>query len=65
MQRGWTGLFIGYFGIAYRQTSWTAVYFSTIDNFRGVSEMYISNKKVQTLIGGTCAGTELFWCFAT
>ncbi len=31
--RGWSGLFVGYFGIQYRQTSWTAAYFGTLQYF--------------------------------
>jgi hypothetical protein len=31
--RGWSGLFVGYFGIQYRQTSWTAAYFGTLQFF--------------------------------
>eukprot|EP00300_Choanocystis_sp_HF-7_P033115 c4540_g1_i1.p1 GENE.c4540_g1_i1~~c4540_g1_i1.p1 ORF type:complete len:225 (+),score=45.88 c4540_g1_i1:49-723(+) len=28
--RGWTGLFMGYTGMQYRQTAWTAAYFATL-----------------------------------
>ena len=37
--RGWTGLFIGYFGIQYRQTSWTAAYFASLKFFSDQSKV--------------------------
>eukprot|EP00036_Acanthoecidae_sp_10tr_P009192 CAMPEP_0182920328 /NCGR_PEP_ID=MMETSP0105_2-20130417/3380_1 /TAXON_ID=81532 ORGANISM="Acanthoeca-like sp., Strain 10tr" /NCGR_SAMPLE_ID=MMETSP0105_2 /ASSEMBLY_ACC=CAM_ASM_000205 /LENGTH=207 /DNA_ID=CAMNT_0025057707 /DNA_START=1 /DNA_END=621 /DNA_ORIENTATION=+ len=56
--RGWTGLFIGYFGIAYRQTSWTAAYFATLNDFKNMSKNVIPNswETTQTLAGGMSAG---------
>lgn len=56
--RGWTGLFIGYFGIQYRQTSWTAAYFATLDFFSQQSKAVVPSdwKMTQNLVGGFAAG---------
>eukprot|EP00038_Savillea_parva_P016999 m.18807 g.18807 ORF g.18807 m.18807 type:complete len:302 (+) comp3628_c0_seq1:54-959(+) len=56
--RGWTGMFTGYFGIAYRQTSWTAVYFATLDDFKKASSSIIPDswESTQRLAGGMSAG---------
>mmetsp|Transcript_7933 Transcript_7933/g.19394 ORF Transcript_7933/g.19394 Transcript_7933/m.19394 type:complete len:301 (-) Transcript_7933:251-1153(-) len=56
--RGWTGLFIGYTGIQYRQTSWTAAYFATMDSFTALSKTVVPNdwKMTQNLLGGFAAG---------
>ena len=57
-ERGWVGLFNGYFGIAYRQTSWTAAYFASLSSFRGLASNVIPDEyaKTQTLLGGMAAG---------
>lgn len=56
--RGYSGLFVGYFGIAYRQTSWTMAYFATLDDFKKLSSNVVpdSMPKVQQLSGGFMAG---------
>jgi len=56
--RGWTGLFTGYFGIQYRQTSWTAAYFATLQLFSEQSKAVIPKDMVmlQNLTGGFLAG---------
>lgn len=56
--RGWTGLFIGYFGIQYRQTSWTAAYFATLSSFSKMSKTVVPDdwKMTQNLLGGFAAG---------
>lgn len=56
--RGWTGLFTGYFGIQYRQTSWTAAYFATLQLFSEKSKAVIPKDYVtlQNLTGGFAAG---------
>jgi len=56
--RGWTGLFTGYFGIQYRQTSWTAAYFATLQLFSEKSKLVIPKDYVtlQNLTGGFAAG---------
>lgn len=56
--RGWTGLFIGYFGIQYRQTSWTAAYFATLSSFSKMTKTVIPDdwKMTQNLLGGFAAG---------
>jgi len=56
--RGWTGLFTGYFGIQYRQTSWTAAYFATLQLFQEQSKVFIPKDYVtlQNLTGGFLAG---------
>merc|ERR1712216_40333 len=56
--RGWTGLFTGYFGIQYRQTSWTAAYFATLQLFSEKSRAVIPKEYVtlQNLTGGFLAG---------
>lgn len=56
--RGWTGLFMGYFGMQYRQTSWTAAYFASLDYFQAQSQVLIPKewKKTQQLMGGFLAG---------
>jgi len=57
-KRGWTGLFIGYFGIQYRQTSWTAAYFASLKFFQDQSKAVIPAdwKMLQNLTGGFAAG---------
>jgi solute carrier family 25 2-oxodicarboxylate transporter 21 len=57
-KRGWTGLFIGYFGIQYRQTSWTAAYFATLQFFtEGSANVLPADwKMTQNLVGGFAAG---------
>ena len=42
--RGWSGLFVGYFGIQYRQTSWTAAYFGTLQFFSEQSKQVSSTR---------------------
>jgi hypothetical protein len=42
------GLFVGYFGIQYRQTSWTAVYFATLQA-SSLSFLALLAQKVQIL----------------
>ena len=42
------GLFVGYFGIQYRQTSWTAVYFATLQA-SSLSLLALLAQKVQIL----------------
>jgi len=42
------GLFVGYFGIQYRQTSWTAVYFATLQA-SALSLLALRAQKVQIL----------------
>jgi len=56
--KGYSGLFVGYFGIAYRQTSWTAAYFSSLESFKQGSSVVIPNSypKAQALAGGMAAG---------
>jgi len=56
--RGWTGLFIGYFGIQYRQTSWTAAYFASLKFFSDQTKTVIPNdyQMLQNLCGGFAAG---------
>mmetsp|Transcript_2448 Transcript_2448/g.5885 ORF Transcript_2448/g.5885 Transcript_2448/m.5885 type:complete len:303 (+) Transcript_2448:40-948(+) len=56
--RGWTGLFIGYFGIQYRQTSWTAAYFASLGTFSEQSKLVLPAdwKMMQNLAGGFAAG---------
>ncbi|EKX52218.1 hypothetical protein GUITHDRAFT_84771 [Guillardia theta CCMP2712] len=56
--RGWTGLFIGYFGIQYRQTSWTAAYFASLQYFSEQSKAVLPAdwKMTQNLAGGFAAG---------
>jgi solute carrier family 25 2-oxodicarboxylate transporter 21 len=56
--RGWTGLFIGYTGVQYRQTSWTAVYFASLSFFQDQSKLVIPKdwKMLQDLSGGFAAG---------
>eukprot|EP00286_Rhodomonas_abbreviata_P020067 CAMPEP_0181295364 /NCGR_PEP_ID=MMETSP1101-20121128/4108_1 /TAXON_ID=46948 /ORGANISM="Rhodomonas abbreviata, Strain Caron Lab Isolate" /LENGTH=300 /DNA_ID=CAMNT_0023400111 /DNA_START=18 /DNA_END=920 /DNA_ORIENTATION=- len=56
--RGWTGLFIGYFGIQYRQTSWTAAYFASLKFWSDQSKTFIpaDYKMCQNLAGGFAAG---------
>ena len=46
-----TWLPAGYFGIAYRQTSWTAAYFSSLESFKQGSSVVIPNSypKVQAV----------------
>ena len=48
----------GYFGIAYRQTSWTMAYFATLDEFKKASSTVIPDSwgKAQQLSGGFAAG---------
>lgn len=57
-QKGWTGLFVGYFGIAYRQTSWTAAYFASLSSFQEASSVVVPDTypKVKQLAGGFAAG---------
>eukprot|EP00729_Bicosta_minor_P021080 gene21080-21034_t len=57
-ERGWVGLFNGYFGIAYRQTSWTAAYFASLSSFKGLASNVIPDEyvKTQNLAGGMAAG---------
>lgn len=56
--RGWTGLFIGYFGIQYRQTSWTAAYFASLGTFTENTQAVVPAdwKMTQNLLGGFAAG---------
>lgn len=56
--RGWTGLYVGYFGVQYRQTSWTAAYFASLKFFSEQSRVIIpaEYKKLQNLAGGFMAG---------
>lgn len=56
--RGWTGLWSGYFGVQYRQTSWTVAYFATLSSFQNMSKSIVPEeyKKVQQLSGGFMAG---------
>jgi len=57
-QRGWASLFNGYFGIQYRQTSWTAAYFASLSTFKGIASNVIPDEyvKTQNLLGGMAAG---------
>jgi hypothetical protein len=56
--RGVTGLYVGYFGVQYRQTSWTAAYFASLKFFSEQSKVLIPEdyKKLQNLAGGFLAG---------
>merc|ERR1712166_1674315 len=56
--RGAAGLLTGYFGIAYRQTSWTAAYFATLGDFQRLSRSVVPDEwdKTQRLVGGSAAG---------
>eukprot|EP00301_Raphidiophrys_heterophryoidea_P020629 c5270_g1_i1.p1 GENE.c5270_g1_i1~~c5270_g1_i1.p1 ORF type:complete len:335 (-),score=62.13 c5270_g1_i1:177-1091(-) len=56
--RGWTGLFLGYTGMQYRQTSWTAVYFASLSFWEQQSKLVIPKewKATQQLSGGFAAG---------
>lgn len=56
--RGWTGLFVGYFGVQYRQTAWTATYFATLKYFTDLAAKVIpdEHKQAQQLVGGFQAG---------
>ena len=36
--RGSAAMFKGYFGIQYRQTSWTAAYFASLETFKSLSK---------------------------
>eukprot|EP00667_Euglena_gracilis_P013237 EG_transcript_13643 len=56
--RGWTGLYVGYFGVQYRQTSWTAAYFGSLKYFTDKAALVIPDEylKAQQLIGGFQAG---------
>ena len=42
--RGWSGLFVGYFGTQYRQTSWTAAYFGTLQFFSDQSKKVLKER---------------------
>ena len=57
-ERGWVGLFNGYFGIAYRQTSWTAAYFASLSSFKSVAGEVVPDTwpKTQNMAGGMAAG---------
>lgn len=56
--RGWVGLYTGYFGVQYRQTSWTAAYFASLKFFQEQSEMIFPKEwtKVNVLMSGFAAG---------
>lgn len=56
--QGWTGLFVGYFGIGCRQASWTIAYFATLEDFKRLSKAVIPDHwdTAQRTAGGMAAG---------
>uniref|UniRef100_A0A0C3TZS4 Mitochondrial carrier protein n=1 Tax=Guillardia theta (strain CCMP2712) TaxID=905079 RepID=A0A0C3TZS4_GUITC len=56
--RGWPGLYAGFPGLQYRQLSWTAAYFASLQHFQEQSSHFIPDdmKMLQQFAGGFAAG---------